>query len=135
MCKIMRAVSVLLALAAVLCLVSCKGDSVVAGTPAEGLVGKWCYYPNEAVHDIITDVIVDPNVYVKLFYEFYEDGTGVTYLSTDDTKMEFTYSFDGETLTISGKDGTFDTPATLSGNILSVYDLGTKEYRDLKKEK
>lgn len=132
MYKLKRIAVIVLALA-LLFLASCSG-SAVAGTPAEKIVGKWCYTPNEDILDIVTQVINDPGVYVKLYYEFYEDGTGVTYLSTDDSKMEFTYSFDGETLTINGGDGSFDTRVKLSGNVLSVYDEAVDKYLDMKRQ-
>lgn len=100
----------------------------------EGIVGTWKYSPNEVVRDYITDMINDPGVYVDLYYEFYEDGTGVTYLSTDKTKVPLTYSFDGETLTITIGGETFDTPVKLDGDVLSVYDVDAKEYLDMKRQ-
>ena len=82
---------------------------------------------------MITDAITDPGVYVDLYYEFYEDGTGKTYLSTDKDPMEFSYTYDGETLTITNSTGSFDTPATLKGNVLSVF-AGNNEWWDLKRQ-
>ncbi len=103
-------------------------------TPEEGIVGIWKYSPNEEYRELITDAVTDPGVYVDLFYEFYSDGTGKTYLSTDDTVMEFEYEYDGETLVIKGDDGSFDTPARLDGDILSVYDVQSEEYLDMKRQ-
>ncbi|MBE6714747.1 MAG: hypothetical protein E7575_05630 [Ruminococcaceae bacterium] len=109
------------------------GDHIASGY--EGIVGKWMYSQNsEYVQNLVTDIINDPNVYVKLYYEFYADGTGKTYMSTDDYVQEFTYTYDGETLTITGKDGTFDTPAKLKGDILSVYEEFSGEYLDMKRQ-
>ena len=66
--------------------------------PEEGIVGVWKYAHNEEYREYITEAITDPGAYVDLYYEFYEDGTGKTYLSTDDNEMTFTYTYDGETL-------------------------------------
>lgn len=103
-------------------------------TPEEGIVGIWKYAYNGDIRDYITQVITDERLFVDLYYEFYDDGTGVTYLSTDDSKMEFTYIYDGETLTITSDDATFDTPAKLDGDILSVYDSSKDEYLDLQRQ-
>ncbi len=113
---------------------ACAGETVY-DTPQEGIVGVWKFSPNEEYREFVTDAITDPGVYVDLFYEFYEDGSGKTYLSTDDNEMEFTYTYDGETLVITSKDGSFKTPAKLDGDILSVYDEIGKEYMDLKRQK
>ena len=135
-----KIISVILCIAAVLCFSACAKEEVkgkpVAGTPGGDIVGKWKYAPNEDIRDLVTEVLQDPNVYVDLYYEFYEDGTGKTYISTDDAVLEFQYEFDGKVLTIISKDGSFDTPCTLSedGNILSVYDEANDEYLDLKKQ-
>lgn len=103
--------------------------------PASGIVGVWKYSANDDyVLDLVTDVINDPNVYVAYFYEFYEDGTGKTYVSTDTDVLEFTYVFNGDSITITGKDGTFETPCKLNGNILSIYDEVTGEYLDMKRQ-
>jgi len=104
------------------------------GKTPEGIVGVWKFSPNEEYREIITDAITDPRVYVDLYYEFYEDGTGKTYLSTDENVMEFTYVFDGEKLTITNSDGSFDTPVKLKGDVLSVY-AGEEGYLDLKRQK
>ena len=135
-----KIISVILCIAAVLCFSACAKEEIkgkpVAGTPGEDIVGKWKYAPNEDIRDLVTEVLQDPNVYVDLYYEFYEDGTGKTYISTDDAVLEFQYEFDGKVLTIISKDGSFDTPCTLSedGNILSVYDEANDEYLDMKKQ-
>lgn len=136
-----KIIAILLCTLAVLCAASCTAKEElngkpVAGTPGEDIVGKWKYSSNEDIRDVITEVLQDPNVYVDLYYEFYEDGTGKTYISTDDTVLEFSYEFDGEVLTIISKDGPFDTPCSLSedGKVLSVYDEANDEYLDLKKQ-
>ncbi len=127
-----KILSVILALIFVLSLASCAMKTTY-DTPAEGIVGVWKYSPNEELRDYITDAITDPGVFVDLFYEFYADGTGKTYLSTDDKVMEFTYIYDGEVLTITNSDGSFDTPAKLDGDVLSVY-AGDGKYLDLKRQ-
>ena len=100
-----------------------------------GIVGVWKYSVNDDyVLGLVTDVINDPNVYVSYFYEFYEDGTGKTYVSTDTDVIEFTYVFNGDSITITSKDGTFDTPCKLNGNTLSIYDDITGEYVDMKRQ-
>ncbi len=103
-------------------------------TPEEGIIGIWKYSPNEEYRDLITDAVTDPGVYVDLYYEFYSDGTGKTYLSTDDSVLEFEYEYDGETLVIKSANGSFDTPARLDGDILSVYDVQSDEYLDMKRQ-
>ncbi len=125
--------SLILVLLAVLSLTSCM-EFASDVPPEEAIVGVWKYAHNEEYRDYITEAITDPGAYVDLYYEFYADGTGKTYLSTDDNEMEFTYTFDGETLTITNKDGSFDTPVKLKGNVLSVY-AGDGEYLDLKRQK
>ncbi|MBQ2729347.1 MAG: hypothetical protein IJF69_01080 [Clostridia bacterium] len=128
-----KTAAIIIAVIFVLSLASCS-SKVKYDTPQEGIIGVWKYSPNEEIRDIITDAVTDPGVYVDLYYEFYEDGTGKTYLSTDDNEMTFTYTYDGETLTITSKSGSFDTPAKLDGDILSVYDTGNDEYLDLKRQ-
>ena len=128
-----KTVSIILVLLTVFSLSSCM-EFASDVPPEEGIVGVWKYSPNEEYRDIITDAITDPGVYVDLYYEFYADGTGKTYLSTDDNVMEFTYSYDGETLRINGPDGSFDTLVRLDGNTLSVYS-GKDGYLDLKRQK
>lgn len=128
-----KIIAIILSLLFVAGLCSC-GKKYAYDTPEEGIVGVWKYSPNEEYRDLITDAVVDPGVYVDLYYEFYEDGTGKTYLSTDDAVMEFTYEYDGETLIITSNDGSFDTPARLDGDILSVYDVQNEEYLDMKRQ-
>ncbi|MBE6587423.1 MAG: hypothetical protein E7647_03300 [Ruminococcaceae bacterium] len=125
-----RIVAVILLVLSVFTLSSCLKDT----SPEEEIVGVWKYAHNEEYREYITEAITDPGAYVDLYYEFYADGTGKTYLSTDDNEMTFTYTYDGETLTITNKDGSFDTPAKLKGNVLSVY-AGDGEYLDLKRQK
>lgn len=127
-----RAVSAVIAIILMLSFASCK-KAPSYDTPEEGIVGVWKYSYNEEYREYVTDAITDPGVYVDLYYEFYEDGTGKTYLSTDENEMEFTYSYDGEVLTIINSSGSFDTPALLDGDILSVY-AGNNEYLDLKRQ-
>ena len=131
-----KIIAIILCAAALLTFGACQRKNTVEGTPAEDIVGTWKYSPNEEIRDIVTDVLKDPNVYVDLFYEFYEDGTGKTYISTDNAVMKFEFEFDGETLTIISEDGSFDTPCTLSedGKVLSVYDEANDEYLDMKKQ-
>ena len=126
-------IAIILSLLFVVGLCSCSGKASYS-SPREGIVGVWKYSPNEEYRDLITDALVDPGVYVDLYYEFYEDGTGKTYLSTDDGVMEFEYEYDGEILTIMSGSGSFDTPAILDGNILSVYDVQNDEYLDMKRQ-
>lgn len=128
-----KIIAFILSLLFVAGLCSCAKDAE-HDTPEEGIVGVWKYSPNEEYRDLITDALADPGVYVDLYYEFYEDGTGKTYLSTDDSVMEFEYEYDGETLVITSKDGSFDTPATLDGDVLSVYDVQNDEYLDMKRQ-
>ena len=128
-----KIVCLALSLLFVLSLASCT-EKVSYDTPEEGIIGVWKYAYNEEAREYITEAITDPGVYVDLFYEFYADGTGKTYLSTDPDAMEFTYSYDGEVLTIYNSTGSFDTPAILKGDILSVY-AGEDEYLDLKRQK
>ena len=127
-----KILSIVLAVFFVLSLASCAKKTTY-DTPEEGIVGVWKYSPNEEYREYVTDAITDPCVFVDLYYEFYEDGTGKTYLSTDDNEMTFTYTYDGETLTITNNDGSFDTPAKLDGDVLSVY-AGDNEYLDLKRQ-
>lgn len=122
------------AIALVIILISAVSCAHSYDTPEEGIVGVWKYAYNGEIRDYITQLITDERLFVDLYYEFYEDGTGVTYLSTDKTKMEFTYIFDGETLTITNEDTTFDTPAKLDGDTLSVYDSSKDEYLDLQRQ-
>jgi hypothetical protein len=128
-----KIIALILVLFSVLSLSSCV-EFASDVPPEEGIVGVWKYAHNEEYREYITEAITDPGAYVDLYYEFYEDGTGKTYLSTDDNEMTFTYTYDGETLTITNKDGSFDTPAILKGNVLSVY-AGDGEYLDLKRQK
>ena len=128
-----RIIAVTLALFAVLSLCSCM-EFASDVPPEEGIVGVWKYAHNEEYREVITEAITDPGAYVDLYYEFYADGTGKTYLSTDDNEMTFSYTYDGEILTITNKDGSFDTPAKLKGDVLSVY-AGDNEYLDLKRQK
>ena len=123
--------SVILCLCAVFSLVACAKKS--ASSEEDGIVGLWKHSYNEEYREIITEAITDPGVFVDIYYEFRADGTGKTYVSTDmENVMEFEYSFDGEKITIKASNGTFDTPAKLKGNVLSVFD--GEDYRDFKRQ-
>lgn len=128
-----RMITAVLACFLVISFASCAKKTTY-DTPQEGIVGVWKYAHNEEYREYITEAIKDPGAYVDLYYEFYADGTGKTYLSTDDNVMEFTYTYDGEILTITNSDGSFDTPARLDGDVLSVF-AGNDEYLDLKRQK
>ncbi|MBR4071387.1 MAG: hypothetical protein IKK26_02415 [Clostridia bacterium] len=49
---------------------------------------------------------LDDSYFFKVYYQFDEDGSGSTWTENyPDNKFEFTYTFDGETLSISLGDG------------------------------
>lgn len=128
-----RIISVFLCFIIAFSLVSCAKGTSSEGGDGKTIVGTWKYSHNEEFRDFITDAITDPGVFVDMYYIFNADGTGMTYLSTDpDDPMEFEYRFDGEKITIIAKNGTFDTPAKLKGDILSVFD--GEKYQDFKRQ-
>ena len=99
-------------------LVSC-GEKAEDG---ESLAGLWKYELNGDVRELITDVIVDENIYVDIYYLFCEDGTGKTYTSDGSFETEFTYTVSGNVMTITSEGGSFDQEFKLSGDKLTVHD-------------
>lgn len=76
-------------------------------TPA--IVGKWKYYDKDFGS-------------MDFIYTFNKDGTGN--YSMAGTPMPFTYTIDGNNLTITYDSGPFETEYEINGDILNVKDSG-----------
>ena len=76
------------------------------------------------VRELLTGVVNDERVLVDVYYEFNEDGTGSTYSSFDDNSQSFTYVYDGETLTLTMGQNSFDTSCTIDGDSMTIVENG-----------
>lgn len=88
----------------------------------EALVGLWKYELNGEFRDLITSVIVDENVYVDIYYQFNEDGSGRTYASDGSFDREFTYTYSDGVITITSNGYSFNQKCKLKGDRLTVHD-------------
>lgn len=115
-----RFISVLLlCVFAALAFTACADNSA-----SKAIVGKWKYSLNDNLRDVITDVIEDERVYVDIYYEFNEDGTGAYYSSIDTDKQIFEYEYDGAILTLTMGNNSFDTSCVIEGNEMTVIENG-----------
>ena len=111
----------------ILCILTASLFTACAGSdvpPEEAIVGKWKYSLNEDVRELLTGVVNDERVLVDVYYEFNEDGTGSTYSSFDDNSQSFTYVYDGETLSLTMGQNSFDTSCTIDGDSMTIVENG-----------
>lgn len=97
-----KLVSVVIALVMLVCLTACKDE------PKSPIVGSW-YFVGEEYH----------------FMEFYEDGTAKCQMIPE---IEYTYTFDGEHLTLTTADFTMTYDCTIDEDGYLTYtwfDNGT----------
>ena len=87
-----RLSSLLMALGFLFCMASCSKTSEYDPSV---IVGTWKFEQNGSIRELITEIIDDSSVYTDIYYEFYEDGTGCTYSTMFDDKIEFSYEYDG----------------------------------------
>ena len=87
------------------------------------IVGTWEYSNHSELKEYLTDVF-DDSYFYKVYYQFNEDGTGKTWLETSaDFKADFTYSYDGNTLSVTLYDGTIqELDCELNGDRFTVSD-------------
>lgn len=90
------------------------------------IYGTWKYELNGEHRTAITEVIVDSYVYVDYFYDFNEDGTGAAYSSMSTGKMEFTYTFFDNVISIDYGEGPFDTECELTQKSLTIVENNEK---------
>ena len=72
--------------------------------------------------DVITEVIVDERVYVDIYYQFNEDGTGRSYASDGTFDRDFTYHYSDGVITITSDGYSFDQKCILKGDTLTIHD-------------
>ncbi len=115
-----RFISLITIIMLVFALVSCSGKT---GSNKKSIVGTWEYSNHTELKEFLTDIFEDSYFY-KVYYQFDEDGTGKTWLETSsDYKAEFTYTFDGRTLTVTLQDGSVqELECKLSGDYFYVSD-------------
>lgn len=89
------------------------------------LIGTWEYDNNYELKELVSGQL-DDSYFYKVYYQFNEDGTGATWTSySPDFKAEFTYTYNGSTLTVTLDDGN-----TESLNIKLHGDYFTVSYED-----
>lgn len=86
------------------------------------LWGLWKYELNGKYREVITEVIADERVYVDIYYQFNEDGTGRTYASDGSFDREFTYTFSDDTITITSSGYSFEQKCKLTPSTLTIRD-------------
>lgn len=91
-------------------------------TDGESIVGLWKYELNGKYRDAITEVIVDERVYVDIYYQFNEDGTGRSYASDGSFDRDFTYVYSNGVITITSDGYSFDQKCKLGKDTLTVHD-------------
>ena len=96
-------------------------------TTGDDLVGLWKYELNGKYREVITEVIVDERVYVDIYYQFNEDGTGRSFASDGSFDREFTYRYSDGVITITSDGYSFDQKCTLRKDTLTVRDDETGE--------
>lgn len=69
------------------------------------ILGTWEYSNHSELKEYLTDQL-DESFFFKVYYQFNEDGSGSTWTENyPDNKFNFTYVFDGKTLSITLNDG------------------------------
>ena len=94
-----KSICILTLLAIVLSFVACEEKA------PPSIIGIWEYSNHSELKEYLTEQL-DDSYFFKVYYQFDEDGSGSTWTENyPDNKFEFTYTFDGETLSISLGDG------------------------------
>ena len=92
-----RLISILLIIVILTSVTSCQSGLSIVGT--------WEYDNNYGLKDLVSGQIDDAFFY-KVYYKFNYYGKGQTWTSySPDHKAEFTYTFDGSTLTVDLDNG------------------------------
>ena len=107
----------------VIVLSSCGNSPKISNS---NIVGVWKYELNGEYREAITSYITDEHVYEDFYYEFYDDGTGCTYSSLSKNKETFTYEYTNDVITITTKNGSFDTKCKVTSNTLTIYEADTE---------
>lgn len=74
---------------------------------SKDIVGVWMYPNYSEIKDYVTDVITE-DIFYKVYYEFYEDGTGCTYIEgreSDPIRLAYSYEADKDLLTFTFENG------------------------------
>ena len=85
-----RLISILLATVLLFSFTACSKKS------EKNIVGVWMYPNYTEFKDYVTDIITE-DIFYKVYYEFYEDGTGCTYIEgEEDNPVRIVYNYDSE---------------------------------------
>ena len=83
-----RLISLLLAVVFAISLSSCSKNT------EKSIVGQWMYPNYSEFKEYVTDVIQE-DIFYKVYYEFYEDGTGCTYIEGyENNPARIVYKYD-----------------------------------------
>ena len=83
-------ISILLAAVLLFSFTACSKKS------EKNIVGVWMYPNYSEFKDYVTDIITE-DIFYKVYYEFYEDGTGCTYIEGEENNpIRIVYSYDSE---------------------------------------
>ena len=119
MMKFFNKIAVCISIALILCsvLTACTAPA------NNSIVGTWEYSNHTELKEYLTDVF-DDSYFYKVYYQFDEDGSGRTWLETSsEYKAEFTYTFDGKTLSVKLQNGqTENLDCTFNGDVFYVSD-------------
>lgn len=73
----------------------------------KNIVGVWMYPNYSEFKDYVSDIITE-DIFYKVYYEFYEDGTGCTYIEgheNDPVRIVYNYDPSNDILTFTFENG------------------------------
>ncbi len=113
-------VSLILAFIFVLSLCACSKNT------EESIIGKWMYPNYSEFAEYVTDVI-EEDIFYKVYYEFYGDGTGCTYIEGQENNpvMIKAYKYDpaNDTLTFTYDNGNeVSVSCTIDGDEMYIIE-------------